>query len=161
MLTDLSLGRAHWTSSVVIPSDKVGRTHTLAIYATRSLTDIIGKDYYANVETDFRPDGGVVTEQWAAFTNATCNNCHHTLGAHGGSRQDVKLCVTCHSPQTTDAETGRSTTAPTCPASWPARPTRSSATRIPSTIFRPLSSLRTSATAPRATRRAPPRATSG
>ena len=106
VLTDLSLGRAHWTSSVVIPSDKVGRTHTLAIYATRSLTDIIGKDYYANVETDFRPDGGVVTEQWAAFTNATCNNCHHTLGAHGGSRQDVKLCVTCHSPQTTDAETG-------------------------------------------------------
>ncbi len=38
--------------------------------------------------------------------NAACNTCHDPLSAHGGSRQDVKLCVTCHSPQTTDPDTG-------------------------------------------------------
>ena len=38
--------------------------------------------------------------------NAACNQCHDPLSAHGGSRQDVKLCVTCHQPQTVDPDTG-------------------------------------------------------
>ena len=82
------------------------KTHTLAIYATRNLTDIIGKNYYDNVEHDFRPDGQTVTETWDKTTNAACNRCHDVLSAHGGSRQDVKLCVTCHQPQTVDPDTG-------------------------------------------------------
>jgi OmcA/MtrC family decaheme c-type cytochrome len=31
-----------------------------------------------------------------------------TFGAHGGSRRDIKLCVLCHNPGTTDPETGNS-----------------------------------------------------
>jgi len=56
---------------------------------------------------DFRPDGGTVTEFWDKTIEGNCNVCHNPLAAHGGSRQDVKLCVTCHSPQTTDPDTGR------------------------------------------------------
>ena len=82
------------------------KTHTLGIYATRNLTDILGKNYFANAEYDFRPDGGQVTYIWDEIRNSSCNQCHDPLQAHGGSRQDVKLCVLCHSPQSSDSATG-------------------------------------------------------
>ncbi len=46
------------------------KTHTLGIYATRALGAVPGidpalaKNYYANVEFDFRPDGAAVTAKW-------------------------------------------------------------------------------------------------
>jgi OmcA/MtrC family decaheme c-type cytochrome len=36
----------------------------------------------------------------------TCNKCHDPLALHGGSRRNVTNCVTCHTPQTTDPDTG-------------------------------------------------------
>src|SRR5213078_3372018 len=48
-----------------------------------------------------------VIETWAKINLATsCNNCHDPLSAHGGSRQDPKLCALCHQPQTVDPDTG-------------------------------------------------------
>jgi OmcA/MtrC family decaheme c-type cytochrome len=107
---DLEIGRARYTFNTVLPEgyDQT-RTHTLAIYATRATQDIVGKNYYSNVLHDFRPDGQPVTEVWAAMEDATCNACHDPLSAHGGSRRSVKLCVTCHSPQTIDPDTGNTT----------------------------------------------------
>jgi OmcA/MtrC family decaheme c-type cytochrome len=105
--TDLELGRAKYTFKTTMPAGYDGsKTHTLAAYGARNLTDIIGKQYYANTEYDFRPDGGAVTETWNAFTEATCNACHTDLGLHGGSRKHIKNCVTCHQPQTMDPDTG-------------------------------------------------------
>ena len=67
----------------------------------------LAKAYYANVEYDFRPDGMPVTDTWDKMREAsTCNNCHDPLGEHGGSRQQIKLCVLCHQPQTFDPDTG-------------------------------------------------------
>ena len=116
-MTDLETGHAKFTSTTVLPSgfDQT-RTHTLGIYSGRNLTAVPGidhalaKNYFANVEYDFRPDGGTVTDKWDKMRDAsTCLNCHDTqsaLNAHGGSRRDVKLCVLCHSPQTSDPDTG-------------------------------------------------------
>ncbi|HSP14017.1 MAG TPA: OmcA/MtrC family decaheme c-type cytochrome [Thermoanaerobaculia bacterium] len=106
--TDLATGWAKYTFKTALPSGyDVAKTHTLGIYATRNLTDIIGKTYYANVEYDFRPDGAKVTETWDKFNLATsCNNCHDPLALHGGSRRDPKLCALCHQPQTSDPDTG-------------------------------------------------------
>ena len=107
--TDVALGHATYRFKTVLPAgfDQT-KTTTLGIYATRNLTaeNILDKNYYANVETDFRPDGGTVTDVWDKTNNATCNNCHNPLSAHGGARQDVKLCVLCHQPQTIDPDTG-------------------------------------------------------
>ena len=104
---DLEMGKAQYTFKTKVPAGYDGsKTHTLVAYGTRNLMDILGKNYFANTETDFRPDGGTVTETWDAVANATCNQCHTDLGAHGGSRKDIKLCVTCHSPQTIDPDTG-------------------------------------------------------
>ncbi|MDE2150202.1 MAG: OmcA/MtrC family decaheme c-type cytochrome [Gammaproteobacteria bacterium] len=39
---------------------------------------------------------------------ASCNECHDRLTAHGGPRQDTRLCVTCHNPGSTEANSGNS-----------------------------------------------------
>jgi OmcA/MtrC family decaheme c-type cytochrome len=106
--TDLETGHARYTFGTALPSGFDGtRTHTLGIYSTRNLTELLGKNYVANVEHDFRPDGNAVTARWDEIRQASsCNNCHDPLSAHGGARQDVKLCVLCHSPQSSDPETG-------------------------------------------------------
>ena len=63
--TDLDLGHSTYKFKTVLPADyDVTKTHTLAIYATRNLTDIVGKNYYDNVEYDFRPDAQPVTATW-------------------------------------------------------------------------------------------------
>lgn len=106
--TDLETGHTKYTFGNALPSGFDGsKTHTLGIYSTRNLTDILGKNYFANSETDFRPDGNAITEKWDEIRQASsCNNCHDPLSAHGGARQDVKLCVLCHSSQSSDAQSG-------------------------------------------------------
>jgi OmcA/MtrC family decaheme c-type cytochrome len=106
--TQLAIGSYTYRFGKSLPAnyDKT-KTHTLGIYATRSTTSIIGKDYYANLLYDFRPDGGTVTDKWAAMSTATCNQCHDPISAHGGSRREVKLCVLCHNrTQSLDPDTG-------------------------------------------------------
>lgn len=105
---DVALGRARYRFRTALPANFDGtKTHTLGIYATRNLTSILGKNYYANVLYDFRPDGQPVTARWEGFNTATCNTCHDPLEAHGGSRREVKLCVLCHnSTQALDPDTG-------------------------------------------------------
>lgn len=105
---DLELGHATYTFGNALPANfDQTKTHTIGMYATRNLTAQIAKNYYANVEYDFRPDGKPVTEKWDKINQAaSCNNCHDPLSAHGGARQDIKLCVQCHQQQTTDPDTG-------------------------------------------------------
>ena len=105
---DLETGHAKYTFGTVLPAtfDQT-KTHTLGMYASRAITDPFTKTYFANAEFNFRPDGGTVTDTWDKINLATaCNACHDPLSAHGGARQDVKLCVLCHQPQTTDPDTG-------------------------------------------------------
>ena len=66
--TDLETGHAKFTSTVVLPANfDQARTHTLGIYASRNMTAVPGidpalaKNYFANVEFDFRPDGAAIT----------------------------------------------------------------------------------------------------
>jgi OmcA/MtrC family decaheme c-type cytochrome len=104
---DLETGHVKYTFKTTLPAyyDN-SKTCTLGIYATRDLNAQIGKAYYANNETDFRPDGQPVTKDqtWDKISTAACNNCHDPLAMHGGSRQDVKLCVLCHQEQSTDPD---------------------------------------------------------
>ncbi|PLW66963.1 OmcA/MtrC family decaheme c-type cytochrome [Pseudohalioglobus lutimaris] len=47
---------------------------------------------------------GIFTMDIAATAN--CNNCHDPLAIHGGSRQEIQYCVTCHNGGSTDANSG-------------------------------------------------------
>jgi len=106
--TNLEVGHYTYKYAKAFPADvSQSQTQTVGIYSTRNLTDIVGKNYYFNVEYDFRLDGAKVTDKWDKINQATsCNNCHDPLALHGGSRRDVKLCVMCHQEQTVDPDTG-------------------------------------------------------
>lgn len=81
-------------------------THRLGIYGSRNLTEFDLGTNYASATTDFVPNGSKVTTTRDVIKTASCNKCHDQLAFHGGSRQGLDLCVMCHTPQTTNPETG-------------------------------------------------------
>ena len=81
-------------------------THRLGAYGSRNLTEFdLGTNYDSNTMT-WIPGGGVPTNTRDVVRTATCNKCHDSLAFHGGSRKGVDLCIMCHTPQTTDPDTG-------------------------------------------------------
>jgi OmcA/MtrC family decaheme c-type cytochrome len=87
-------------------------THRMGIYGSRNLTEFDLGTNYASVTQDFIPAGGNVTTTRDVIRTASCNKCHDTLAFHGGSRQGLDLCIMCHTPQTTDPDTGNTVDMP-------------------------------------------------
>lgn len=81
-------------------------THTVALYGSRNLTEFDLGTQYSNVEYNWVPNGAAVTQIRDVVRTETCNKCHDPLALHGGSRRNVTNCVTCHTPQTADPDTG-------------------------------------------------------
>jgi OmcA/MtrC family decaheme c-type cytochrome len=54
----------------------------------------------------FVPAGGDLPLTRQVVTEESCGSCHNPIQAHGGTRRDPALCVTCHTNQNIDAETG-------------------------------------------------------
>jgi OmcA/MtrC family decaheme c-type cytochrome len=81
-------------------------THSVGVYGSRNLTSFGLSTYYSNFVFNFLPNGGTVTVIRDVVQTSSCNQCHDPLAEHGGSRQEVTLCVLCHTPQTTDPDTG-------------------------------------------------------
>src|SRR5690348_5179748 len=79
-------------------------THRIGVYGSRNLTEFDLGTNYDDATFDFVPAGGNPAPRDIVRT-ADCNKCHDSLAAHGGSRKSVELCIMCHTPQTTDAET--------------------------------------------------------
>ena len=109
--SDLGNGVYTYTFGKQLPANvDVDSTNTLGMYARRDLSTFgfplnsIGT--VANATLDFVPNGSPVTQVRDVVTTAACNQCHDPLNVHGGARQEVRLCILCHQPQTTDPETG-------------------------------------------------------
>ena len=81
-------------------------THTIGLQANRNLTEFDMGTNYASDVYSFVPDGSKVTVTRDVIKNATCNKCHDDVAFHGGSRRGIEMCVLCHTPQTTDPDTG-------------------------------------------------------
>ncbi len=81
-------------------------THTAAIYSSRNLTSFGLLTYYSDAVFNFVPNGSKVTVVRDIVNEKTCNQCHDPLSAHGGARNDTRVCIICHQPQTSDADTG-------------------------------------------------------
>lgn len=98
----------------VLPADyDADATHTLGMYARRDLTEFDLDRYVANPLEHFVPSGMGEAMPRSVVTTATCNGCHDPLAIHGGSRQEVGLCILCHNPtQSIDPDTGDSVDMP-------------------------------------------------
>lgn len=61
-----------------------------------------------NATHDWIPESGQSEADgiyhYDVVATANCNGCHQTLAVHGGSRVEVRYCVTCHNTGTTDAD---------------------------------------------------------
>ncbi len=75
-------------------------THRVAIQAGGNLPSI-------QVTHDFVPDGTTALVSHVVAMSDSCNECHGTMHMHG-SRYEVKYCVMCHNPGTTDPENDES-----------------------------------------------------
>ena len=84
----------------------VTATHTIGIYASRSLTDFNLGTNYASTTFNFVPNGSKVTKIHDVIRTQSCNGCHDQLSSHGGKRRGVELCVLCHTRQGIDVTTG-------------------------------------------------------
>lgn len=105
--TFLSDGKYTYTFRTALPENyEATATHTVAVGASRNLTAFDGKTYYDDDTFTFIPAGGEPQVVRDVVGTASCNQCHDSLGAHGGRWNDVKTCVLCHTPQTADPDTG-------------------------------------------------------
>ena len=105
--TQVGNGQYQYTFHTRAPSGfDATATHTIGIYGSRNLTIFnLGTDY-ASTTFNFVPNGAAVTHTRNIIQTASCNACHDQLSAHGGSRRGLDMCVLCHTPQTTDPNTG-------------------------------------------------------
>lgn len=80
-----------------------GRTHTVGIAASRTVGDDTVR---TSAVHDFMPDGGAVATTREVVNDESCSTCHGEIEGHGGRYTTTAMCVTCHSPQTIDPNTG-------------------------------------------------------
>ncbi|MCK6547188.1 OmcA/MtrC family decaheme c-type cytochrome [Myxococcota bacterium] len=100
---ELAAGTYRYTFATTATVTSPMATHRVAAWATRTRGE---QRDIANAELDFVPAGGAVMEQREIVSSETCDRCHNEIEAHGGARRRVELCITCHSPQTIDPDTG-------------------------------------------------------
>jgi OmcA/MtrC family decaheme c-type cytochrome len=98
-----------------IPADILAQADTegLDLSFNGDLTHRVAMQFDGNPNTTANPfydwlpstgaTNGVFNMDIAATAN--CNNCHDPLGIHGGNRQEIQYCVTCHNAGSTDAHT--------------------------------------------------------
>ena len=100
--SELSAGKYTYTFGRALPEGyNSSATHVVGAYAYKSnRTDV------SDATHTFVPDGSQVVVRRLISRTETCNTCHQPLALHGGVRQEFGLCVLCHTPQTTDPETG-------------------------------------------------------
>lgn len=105
--TQVGPGQYQYTFHTRAPSGfDAAATHTIGIYGSRNLTVFNLGTNFASTTFNFVPNGAPVTRTHDIIRTASCNACHDQLSAHGGSRRGIDLCVLCHTPQTSNANTG-------------------------------------------------------
>lgn len=100
--TELSPGELVYTFADPVPADyDASSTHLLAGYGYQP-----SRDEIVNVVWMFVPNGGTLDGSRLISETESCNQCHDPLAVHGGTRQEVTLCLTCHTPDAVDPESG-------------------------------------------------------
>ena len=113
--TEISVGTYMYKFGTAVPADyDMDATHTMGMYARRDLTEFDFDRYVENALDHFVPSGSNEPVPRDIVTTETCNGrCHDPIALHGGSREEVGLCILCHNPnQDIDPDTGNSVDMP-------------------------------------------------
>jgi OmcA/MtrC family decaheme c-type cytochrome len=101
--------RYRYRTTVTDPGQTMGvsfgpsLTHRVAMQV--EFESQVGGELIANPTFDFVPDGEPFRTTKLVAKTESCNECHNRLTMHG-ARIEVKYCVTCHNPGTSDANSG-------------------------------------------------------
>lgn len=98
-----------YTFTAALPADAKG-TFAVGIEGYNTITINPGtvnsadvRDSGANQVLYFGINGAKPTPRRQIVSQAKCTGCHNTLPFHGGQRNQVEYCVTCHNPGVTDS----------------------------------------------------------
>ena len=89
-------------------------THAIGVYGNRNLTEFdLGTNLSDNVFT-WVPDGSSQPVTRDVIKTSSCQKCHvDTFAFHGTTgRTSIAMCVLCHTPQSTDPDTGNTINLP-------------------------------------------------
>jgi OmcA/MtrC family decaheme c-type cytochrome len=106
-LVDATTGTYDYTFGAKAPATfDATVTHSIGMQAERDLsaygiTTVASDDFVFT----FVPNGSPVTNVRDVVNEASCNNCHNPISAHGGARKKIAYCVLCHTPQSTNPDT--------------------------------------------------------
>ncbi|MBK8254782.1 MAG: OmcA/MtrC family decaheme c-type cytochrome [Polyangiaceae bacterium] len=100
---DFSQGIYQYEFKTEINVTDATKTHTLHLWGTRTFDDVL---YPVEHVEHFLPNGDAPTVLRDIVQTEACNHCHGPLKGHEGARRDVEGCITCHSPQSSDPDTG-------------------------------------------------------
>lgn len=102
VFADLGNGQLTYTFKAAAPKDyNPQNTHAVGATATRANRAFVSNDVFY-----FVPAGGSPQTQRQVVLTENCNACHDKVSAHGGTRTDTRLCVLCHTSQSTDVASG-------------------------------------------------------
>ena len=107
-LVDAASGTYNYTFGTKAPTTfDATATHTIGVQASRSLTAYgYPTAFTSNTTYNFVPNGSAVKVVRDIVTEAACNGCHNPISAHGGARTEMAYCVLCHTPQSTNPDSG-------------------------------------------------------
>ena len=101
-------GICQYTFAALVPATATG-TFSIGIQGYRNITllpgttkEQVARDIGVNQVINFSVDGSLIVPRRTVVATANCEGCHTTLASHGGSRNQVEMCVLCHNPNTTD-----------------------------------------------------------
>jgi len=98
-----------WTFQNPLPADAKGsysvhiEGYKNAILLEGTAKQVTVRDAGENKIIHFSVDGSKVEPRRKVVDLAKCNDCHGRLSLHGGNRNTIDACVTCHNAATTDA----------------------------------------------------------
>lgn len=96
-VTEVSPGTFEYTLGTLLPEDyDPNATHRVGLAVNREVNAIY----------DFVPAGGDLQDTREVVNIDNCNGCHKELALHGGWMRDTRMCVTCHTPENIDPESG-------------------------------------------------------